>query len=163
MRSSDSRYDSRRWQADSRRRRPRRREARWAMLLGLVGVVAMPVIDLVKPGGNTFPLLMLFIVGSTMSPFTRKPFLSDSGFAVFDEFERQALLMALRRAYLISLVIVCAIFAWLCVAQRFGWPMPDRPHQWFTLGTALLIVMAALPVVIAEWTVPFPDPADEPI
>ena len=157
MRAPDSEYDPRRWHAGTMKRRPRRRETRWTMLLGLGLVAAAPVIDLLKPGAGVMPLFSLLFVACSMSPFTREAFLVDKGFAAFDEFERQALLMALRRAYLVDMVLIVALFGWLSAGQRLGWPIPHLAHQWFTLGGALLIVMAALPALIAEWTVPFPD------
>lgn len=164
MRSPDSQYDPRKWHAEIMKRRPRRRETRWVMLLGLMFVVLGPAIDLAKPGGASLtPSFMLLIVGSSMSPFTRQAFLVDKGFASFDEFERQALLMALRRAYLMMLALIVALFAWLSAGQRLGWPIPATAHQWFTLGGALVIVLAALPALIAEWTVPFPDAEDYPL
>lgn len=163
MRAPDSEYDPRRWHEQALKRRPRRREARWVMLFGLLFVVAWPVLDLMTPGVNATPLLMLLIVGSTLSPFTREVFLMDKGFAAFDEFERQAMLMALRRAYLIALSIMAALFAWLAVGQRWGWLLPHLAHQWFTLGGALMVTLASLPALVAEWTVPFPDAEDQPL
>jgi hypothetical protein len=163
MRAADSEYDPRRWFEGTMRRRPRRRETRWAMLVGLAFVVVALAAIVIRPGGigPLAPVFVLLTIASTMSPFTREAFLTDKGFAAFDEFERQALLMAARRAYLIDMVVVATVFGWLAVGQRLGWPIPQLWDQWLALGAALLLIMAALPALIAEWTVPYPDVEDQ--
>ncbi len=160
MRAPESEYDARRWYASTLKPIPRRRWLRWAMTLQLACVIAAPVLSLAKPDSHVLLALMLLVVGPSLSPFGREAFLVDKGFATFDEFEQQALLTSLRRAYSMSLILIATVFAWLTAGQGLGWPTPQLTHQWFTLGCSLLIVMATLPTLIAEWTIPLPDNED---
>lgn len=162
-------YDIRKWHAHEMKRRPRRYWVRWGLAAGLASVLTIPVFAMLSTGEqgglvpNVMPLSVLLLVNSIGSPFTREAWLSPSGFATFDEFERAALSDAMRRAYLIDILAVCGVFAWLMIASRLGWPMPASTGQWGAVGYATVMTMLTLPILFAEFMVPMPDPEDEPL
>lgn len=162
-------YDIRKWHAHEMKRRPRRYWVRWGLVAGLASVMAIPVFAMIGAGDhggivpNVMPFSMLLFVTSIGSPFTREAWLSPRGFATYDEFERAALSDAMRRAYLIDILAIVGLFAWLMIASRLGWPVPATFSQWGAIGYALLMTMLTLPIVFAEFMVPMPDAEDEPL
>lgn len=161
MRAPDSEYNPRRWQANGAER-PRREHTRWVLLVGLLFVMAVPVIAMLRPGSldrllpNLGPLSMVLIMGSTMSPFTQNAFMTERGLAKYGEPARTALLTAMRWAFLADILLVAGTFVWLAVGQTSGWPLPHQPSQWTAVGFALVITMAMLPMLLAEFIVPMP-------
>ena len=161
-------YDFRKWYAGSMRKRPRRYWVRWGLTAGLAFVLAIPVLAMLGIGErsaivpNVMPMSMLLFISSLSSPFSREAWLSPCGFATYDEFERNALLEAMRRAYLADLNIVTALFLWLMAASRAGWSMPVTSGQWGAIGFATVMTMLTLPIIFAEFMVPMPDPEDQP-
>ncbi len=162
-------YNIRKWQANEIKQRPRRYWVRWGMSAGLLFVLTIPVLAMVGAYDrgtvlpNVVPMSMLLLITSLQSPFTREAWLSPAGFATFDEFERTALSDAMRRAYLIDILVVSMLFVWLMLASRLGWPMPATTSQWGAIGYATVMTMLTLPVLFAEFMVPMPDPEDEPL
>lgn len=161
MRHPDSEYDARLWVQNTLRARARRPETRWFLAAGLVVTIALAVMEIAWPTADLPPFYLFLPLTSSLSPFAREAFLTNKGFKAFDEFEQQALLIALRRAYLIALLLLSAVVVWLALVQHAEWPMPQTKHQWFVIGCALLVTIASLPVLIAEWTVPFPVADDQ--
>lgn len=159
-------YDPLKRAAASRRRNY---ATRWLLTFGLVLNMALAAKEAVWPGDpqrlfpDTWLMLWPVIIASFLSPYARAPILSDRGFQSYDEFERAALLIALRRAYLVVLLAVVAVFGWLTVGARLGLALPTLPRQWSAIGFALMFLMLTLPATFAEFMVPMPDPDDEPI
>lgn len=159
--------DFRKWAEEDFKRRPRRASTRWVLAAGLALLIALPVIEMMSPGDpsrvfpNVMPMAMLLVIASMMSPFSREAIFTERGLSTYDEFERGALLAALRRSYLVLLLVVAALFVWLALGTRFGWPLPTLARQWTAIGFALLIAMLALPATFAEFMVPMPDPDDD--
>ncbi len=160
MRHPDSEYDPRRWMEHTLRKRPRRPETRWFLATSLVLTIVLAAIEVASPTDHFPPFYIFLPLAASLSPFAREAFLTEKGFSLFDEFEQQALLTSLRRAYLVALLLLAVVVVWLALAQHAGWPMPQTTHQWFVIGCALLVIVASLPILIAEWTVPFPDAGD---
>ncbi len=162
-------YDIRKWSATGTQRRPRRYAVRWGLALGLASVLAIPVFAMLGTAEHdgivphVMPFSIVLFVSSIGSPFTREAWLSPRGFATYDEFERAALSDAMRRAYLIDILAVSALFLWLMIASRLGWPMPVTSSQWGAIGYATVMTMLTLPILFAEFMVPMPDPEDEPL
>lgn len=162
MRAPDSEYNPHKWQANGPERR-RSRYTRWVLLVGLLLVLAVPVIAMLEPGSpdrllpNVAPLSMLLIVGTATSPFAQNAFMTERGLATYREAERAALLTAMRWAFLADILLVAGTFVWLAVAQTLGWPLPHQSSQWTAVGFTLVIAMAMLPMMLAEFIVPMPD------
>lgn len=160
-------YDFRKWYTASSRERPRRYWVRWGLLAGLVGIAMIPVFAMLDMGQrsdivpNVVPMSMILIYSTLQSPFARDAWLAPRGFAAYDEFERTALLAAMRRAYLVDLNIVTALFIWLMAASHKGWPVPTMSGQWGAIGYATVMAMLALPIIFAEFMVPMPTEEDE--
>lgn len=157
MPNPDSEYDPYRWHGYTVDRSRRRGRLRWVMLAGLVTMAAVPVILMLWPDVSVIPLLAILPIAAMFSPFDRAALMSQTSFDTLDEFEQQAMLRALRHAHISNIALISLLFTWLAVAQHAGWPMPVHPDQWYQLGIAVVLVIALLPVFIAEWTVPFPD------
>lgn len=160
--------DFRKWGEEEMKRRPRRPWLRWSLVGGLAFVVLIPVTHMLSPGDarmfpQVIPLSILLMVSAMQSPFTRDTIFTRRGFAKFDEFERAALHEAIRRAYLLSVVVIGAVFAWLMIAARVGLPVPTTMPQWGAVGYAIVITMLVMPAIVAEFTVPMPDIDDEPM
>lgn len=158
-------YDFRKWYAGSMRKRPRRYWVRWGLTVGLAFVLAIPVLMMVSTADRSIvmPMSILLFMSSLSSPFTREAWLSPRGFATYDEFERNALSTAMRRAYLVDVIAVGAVFLWLMAASRANWPSPTTSSQWGTIGYATVMTMLALPIIFAEFMVSMPDPEDQPL
>ena len=160
-------FDFRKWYAGSMRKRPRRYWVRWGLTAGLALILAIPVFEMLGNADrsavmpNVMPMSTLLFISSLSSPFTREAWLSPRGFATYDEFERNALSEAVRRAYLVDLIAVGAVFLWLMAASRAGWSMPVTSGQWGAIGFATVMTMLALPIIFAEFMVPMPDPQDQ--
>ena len=160
-------YDFRKWYDAEARERPRRYWVRWGLMIGLTLIWTTPVLSMVNladrsalvPGITTTGMPMF--LSALHSPFTRGAWISPQGFAKYDEFERKALSDAMRRAYLIDLCVIGALFLWLMAATRAGWPVPRTTVQWGSIGYSIVMTMLALPVIFAEIMVPMPDPEDE--
>ncbi len=159
--------DFRKWGAEEMKRRPRRASTRWLLAAGFAALALLPVFTIAVPDDghrilpNVMPFTMLLIAAGLRSPYMRDTILTDRGLEAYDEFERAALMTALRRAYLTIFLLVIALFIWLAIGVKAGWPTPTQPMQWFTIGYTLLITMLALPATFAEFAVPMPDPEDE--
>ncbi len=160
-------YDVNKWAANEMKHRPRRYWVRWGLVVGLAFVAAIPVFEMLTPGDadgvfpNVMPMSILLVVISFSSPFARQSWLTKRGFETYDEYERDALLAAARRAYLVNLIVIGLLFLWLTFAVRAGWPMPHTYRQWGALGYATVMTMLSLPIIFAEFVVPLPDAEDE--
>ncbi|MFE8585701.1 hypothetical protein ACFX59_16565 [Sphingomonas sp. NCPPB 2930] len=160
-------YDIHKWSANEMKRRPRRYWVRWGLLGGLGFVAAIPVMEMLVPGDangvfpNVMSMSMLLVATSLSSPFARQSWLTKRGFESYDEYERDALLSAARRAYLVNLIVIGLLFTWLTFAARVGWPMPQTYRQWGAVGYATVMMMLILPIMFAEFMVPMPDAEDE--
>ncbi|APX67214.1 hypothetical protein V3I01_14385 [Sphingomonas sp. gentR] len=165
----DDGYDANEWAANAMKHRPRRYWVRWGLVGGLAFVAAIPVFEMLTPGHadgvfpNVMPLSVLLITTSVSSPFARQSWLTKHGFERYDEYERDALLAAARRAYLVNLIVIGLLFLWLTFAARAGWPMPQTSRQWGAVGYATVMMMLSLPIMLAEFMVPLPDAEDEPL
>lgn len=157
-------YDIRRWSANEAKRRHRSASIRWSLLFGMALVLAMPVVALI--GGpddravvSVLPYLPLMLaVGQ--SPFGRDSWLGP-GWKSFDEFEREMLDRAARRAYSLFLALTLVGAMWLWAATRWGLPVPETSQDWSAWVFTLLLAGLALPTVVAEWMVPLPPALDE--
>lgn len=160
-------YDINKWSANEMKRRPRRYWVRWGLVGGLFFIVTIPVMEMLAPGNangvfpNVMPMSILLVVTSASSPFARQSWLTKRGFERYDEYERDALLAAARRAYLVNLIAIGVLFTWLTFAARTGWPMPHTYRQWGAIGYATVMTMLGLPIMFAEFMVPMPDAEDE--
>jgi hypothetical protein len=140
----------------------RSRRTRWLLLASIVVAAALPVIELRTAGDpanwapQTTPAIFPSIMAMAMSPFGR-----NTRRLPLDEFERDALCRASMHAQTITALSIAALFIWLTLAARFGWPMPRATHQWVALGIAATGIAATLPVLLAEWMVPLPPPEDD--
>lgn len=160
-------YQPNQWQPKRARRRSR--ATRWFLLLAIAVTLGVTIAALILPGDPSHPpvfipqLSILVVLGAGMSPFALNSYLTKHGFEAYDEFERAALNDAIRRSYLIVVIAFACASAWLIGADNLGLPLPTHPRQWLMIGYAALMCVAALPVTIAEFTVPMPDPDDDPI
>ncbi len=145
----------------------RQRSTRWLLLSGIVLAVALAAITVLTPSGGResiglfTPAWILIVLGAKRSPFTLNAYLVRRGFENFDEFERAAVYEAIRRSYLIIVASLFVAIVWLFGAVEFGLPLPTRPIAWQAIGAALFWIVTALPVTIAEFTVPMPVPDDD--
>lgn len=160
-------YDFRKWAANDRRQRVRRRSTRWLLVFGLVVAVGFAVAQVLLPHdpgrmvvGNP-GLYMPLILGASLSPFARETWFTSRGLAAFDEFERDAMRRAMANGYRTLLILVALVFGWLWLAAASGWPLPRTAYDWSAVGIALTLTGAALPVLFAEFTVPMPPAGDE--
>jgi hypothetical protein len=134
---------------------------RWLLLAATIVAVALPVIELRADGDpgawlpQTTPAILPSIMAMAMSPFGRT-----TRALPLDEFERDALARASVRAHLVVTLGIAALFAWLVLAARLGWPMPTQPRHWTALGFAATGIAASLPVLFAEWMIPLPPAED---
>ncbi|MDJ0277225.1 hypothetical protein QLH51_10505 [Sphingomonas sp. 2R-10] len=134
---------------------------RWLLLAAAILAVALPVIELRADGDpaawlpEVTPAIFPSIMAMAMSPFGRS-----TRALPLDEFERDALARASVRANLVIVLGIAALFVWLALASRLGWPMPTQPRHWMALGIAATGIAASLPVLFAEWMIPLP-PAGE--
>jgi hypothetical protein len=157
-------YDFRKWSAQTHaQRRKRSRLLRWALLVGVLTTLAIPVIETLRPdsdhgtagyAGLVYPLLIAML----FSPFARAPWLMAWGRAQFDEFETAALNRATIAAYATLLIMVVAALLYMWLASMAGWRAPATPAAWAAWGFALAGLGLSLPVIYAEWMVPLPPP-----
>ena len=163
-------YDSRRWTGRyAPGERPpelggpqaeRHRYVRWMLLVIIVLTLVLTITPFLAHDGagqtptSPFILLSLSLVASGRSPFARG-LRSD-----YDEFERQALLQAYKRAYAGIVGLLLVAFGWFAVASGRGWPMPRDGWHWASWAAALLVIASNLPVMLAEFAIPFPDQED---
>ena len=139
----------------------RSRRTRWLLLAATMLAAALPVIELRTPGDpgswapEVTPAIFPSIMAMGMSPFGRT-----TRELPLDEFERAALAQAHVRAHAVTMVGIAALFVWLTLAHRFGWPMPSQTRHWVALGMATTGIVASLPVLFAEWMVPLPPPEE---
>ncbi len=130
---------------------------RWLLLAATILAAALPAIELRTPGDpdawlpQVTPAIFPSIMGMAMSPFGRT-----TRALPLDEFERDALARASVRANIAVVFGIAALFAWLTLAARLGWPMPTATRHWTALGIAATGIAASLPVLFAEWMVPLP-------
>jgi hypothetical protein len=147
---------------------PKRRR-RWALMIGITMIytLTLPALEILtpSPSQSISPVFLIaflpLFIALPQSPFARTRWWSERGLAGFDEFERAAITAGTRRAYAIVILILAALFGWLCLAT---WApeivAPHTPRQWLALGMSLLSIVIALPVFFAELIVPMP-PADD--
>lgn len=159
-------YDSRRWTGRyAPGERPpefgggpayRHRSLRWWLLGVVVTALLVAIAQVWLNIGEAFaPMFVAGLsIASGRSPFAR------GRRAPYDAFEMLALMQAHRRAYVaISTVAVMAL-GWCAVASRYRWPLPHSFWDWATWAAAMLIVASNLPVMLAEFAIPFPDQED---
>lgn len=154
-------YDIRRWTANARPPARRSRWTRWAVLVGLVAglLLALAATFAPEPGAYPSPIIALVtILAASTSPFMRETWFTARGQAAFDEWERDALFRATTRAYALLLVALGVFLGWLWAASALGWTMPQRPVAWGSWLLFLLSAGLALPVAVAEFTLPLPTP-----
>ena len=161
-------YDMRLWAAESMRLRERRPGTRWFLLLGVAVLVLAPAIEMFDPGdpADPFPAYvgagaLPLIGGISWSPFARETWITARGRATFDEREQVAMAGAFRRAHAATLVLLVALFACAVLATSLGVRLPHLTREWTALGIAVVMLVATLPVIFAEWTVPLPPAADD--
>jgi len=136
------------------------------LLSGIILAIMLATLTVAIPsigGGSIWlftPAWLLILFGAKRSPFTLNTYLSRRGFDDFDEFERAAMYEALRRSYFILMIGFCGVLVWLLGAVIVDLPLPTRPRAWEAIGAALFWIVVALPITIAEFTVPMPDPED---
>lgn len=158
-------YEPNAWQLARDTRRDR--STRWILLTGIILVVGIAtalvlIPGIVKESGGLFmPAWVIILVGAGRSPFTLNTFLTRRGFDSFDEFERVAIYEALRRSYLIIMIALAAAYLYLLGAADLDLPLPTTSRGWQITGIALFWIVMALPVTVAEFTVPMPDPDDD--
>lgn len=153
----------RRWTAHPKQTPPRSRLVGTSLVLSIVAALMLAIADTVRPGDASFPnpfILVLTIGAVSSSPFGREMWLTRRALATFDEFERAALFRATTRAYLALLLGMAALLALLALASWQTWPIPTSPAVWGDWCMAVLGIGIALPVAIAERTVPLPPAGD---
>ena len=157
-------YDSRRWtgryapgEAPPGWSRPYRSHSlRWTLLAIIALTLALAIVQVRFDIGEG--IAPMFVAGLSVAA-GRSPFARGRG-RDYDEFERQALMQAHRRAYAAISTLAVLAMAWCAVASRYHWPMPDGFWDWATWVAALLIVASNLPAMLAEFAIPFPDQED---
>lgn len=163
-------YDPIAWaQNDLDRQQRRRAGMRWALVFGVAMLWILPVVEMIDPGDPDalFPPGFFFSVIPLMLATQRSPFARDSlrfhraSTWIPDEFEHAALGQASHRALGVALMLLLAFFGWMTAAAHAGWPVPSLPRQWFALGMAMILTIAMLPALIAEWTIPLPPAAQD--
>ncbi|WP_454279151.1 hypothetical protein [Sphingomonas sp. Marseille-Q8236] len=152
-------YDINKWHANGMKRRPRRYWVRWLLAGSTVSAVGATALA----QGDHPPIFFLVLPGlfASYSPFARDTWATARGRAVYDEFERTALLTATARAFATYIGLITVLLGWLAAASQMGWPMPIRPMQWVGWLLGLLIIGVSLPATFAEFMVPMPDTEDE--
>lgn len=159
-------YDLNKWVAGGRK--PVRRSRWLAPFLGvmMVALATNGVLEAFDTGDDAhrFPDLIPFwlpvVLVSFLSPFGRDAWIGPRATQAFDEFERAALARATTRSYAVIMLLLMLLFAWLWLAGVYGWPAPDNPHDWSSIGLAILFIGAVLPIFFAEITVPLPPAGD---
>lgn len=159
-------YDFKKWQANELERGARSPRLAWSIGLGIGLALLAPTFALLDPDpddtivsmGFFFPLL----IALGFSPFARDGLsLNARARRSYDEFERDALGRATRRAYAWMVALTFALFAYLWIGVQAGWRVPANAHQWSAVGLAFFFVGVALPVFFAELMVPLPPEGDE--
>jgi hypothetical protein len=148
--------------------RPRPRNLRWLPLLALAAMVAGYAVMVAEfhPGGHSLQLgfggVILFILGYFCACLVRLfgPRLADAARPLD---EREQLVRA--RAGNISFFIITVLAMLGCFyggyAAVFGTWMPRAAIEWVYLGLFFQAAAMALPVWVASWLQPKPDPEDE--
>ena len=103
---------------------------------------------------SIMPFYLAIVIGYFLSPFARDFFGSDASVAKYDEFENAALNSAQAQAYWYILMAVLALTVWQWLGTSFDFPVPNRPYDWSAIFVAFLTAGIALPVFIAECTIP---------
>ena len=162
-----NRYDMNRWAANEVARMPRRKHWHWALGLSMAMTLTIPAIALFSPIDQGFRFSPVFIssllplmVTLQQSPFAREMWFGRD-LAQLDEFERDALLMATRRAYRILMLLILALCVWLWAASALDWPSPATIEQWAGIAISMTAIGIALPILLAETMVPLPPAGDE--
>lgn len=158
-------YDINKWVANESKRRARSPKLLWVLIAGAALALAAPVIELLdtedERGLVSILIFIPLLIALSRSPFARDSWATRRGVGSYDEFERDALAHATRRAYAVLLGVASALMGWLWIAPDLGWPAPQTQQDWSAFGFAFLFVGGALPVIFAEWMVPFPPEGDE--
>lgn len=159
------RYDSRRWtgrpapgekSSECANRPYRNRTLRWWLVGVVVLAIGLAVAQVWQDVGLNFGALVIagLSAASGRSPFAR------ANYRDYDEFEKQALMQAHHRAYTTMMVLALTAMGWCALASHYGWPMPRQFSDWATWAAALLVIGTNLPVLLAEFAIPFPDQED---
>jgi|GEM_PF-1142527 len=167
MANPANRYDLNRWAAEEMARLPRRKHWGWALGLAMAMTLTIPAIALFAPVDGDFKFTAVFVsallplmVALQQSPFAREMWFGRER-ANLDEFEREALLRATRRAYRLLMALIIALCVWLWVATALDWPTPQRFEQWTGIAISMTAIGLALPIFFAETSVPHPPETDE--
>lgn len=159
-------YDFRKWQANELERGARSPRLAWYIGSAIGLALLAPTLALLDPDPDDTIVSMVFffplLIALGFSPFARDGLsLNARARKSYDEFERDALARATRRAYTWLVALTFALLAYVWIGVQAGWRVPATPHQWSAVGLAFLFVGAALPVLFAELMVPLPPEGDE--
>jgi hypothetical protein len=93
------------------------------------------------------------------SPFSRSLWRPGRGIP-FDERERAQLILVHARAFQTVALVLIAGLMWCWLAGEHGLWVPRSHRDWGAMLRFAALGLAALPILIAEWTIPL-LPADE--
>lgn len=158
-------YNPEEWLNDDIRYRPRSRSAKWWLLVGMSvavgGVIWAPFYPL--GGGDepfpSLPAMLLVGIGLYTSTFSRDYWLTDK--AKYDEHEKLVLAQSTQMAYPLMMLFLLLWAGWCWLGTTYGFVAPSRGFDFRALFIAILFGGAALPVLIAEWTLPLPKEREE--
>jgi hypothetical protein len=148
--------------------RPRPRNLRWLPLLPLAAMAAGygVMVTEFRPGGHSLQLgfagIILFLFGYLGVYLVRLfgPRLADMALKL-DEREREIRAQAGNISFFIVTVLAMLGCFYGGYAAIFGTWMPRAAIEWVYLGLGFQAAAMALPVWVASWLQPKPDPEDD--